>query len=68
VTRLQVKPMQSYAVKPMQPSEVTRASPISAPLSQQHSRYSLKNLALACHAEIRTAKLCRPTVARARPF
>jgi hypothetical protein len=28
----------------------------------------LKNLALACQAEIRTAKLCRLPVARARPF
>jgi hypothetical protein len=45
---------------------VTSPSPISARSSQQHRRRLLKNLALACQPESRTAKLCRLPVARAR--
>jgi hypothetical protein len=47
---------------------VTSPSPISSRSSQQHGHRLLKNLALACQPESRTAKVCRLPVARVRPF
>ncbi len=47
---------------------IASASPISAPSSQQHRRRPLKNLALACQPESRTAKVCRLPVARSATF